>query len=125
MMQETEPFCPRGRHRRRRQQRRIGRPMVEPNIKGDWEKREDKTILRIGLEGIEALRLVDQEGLTQEEAAEKMQVSRGTLWRYINRARQNIIEALLRGKVIEVRICEGECIDCPVIELENVDQANP
>jgi len=44
------------------------------------------------------LRLVDEENLTQEQAAAQMQISRGTLWRILQQARRKVITALSSGK---------------------------
>jgi hypothetical protein len=51
---------------------------------------------------LEALRLVDLEGLSQEEAGEKMGVSRGTVWRLIQRARKKTAQALTEGRPIRI-----------------------
>jgi predicted DNA-binding protein (UPF0251 family) len=47
---------------------------------------------------IEALRLVDLEGLSQEEAGERMGVSRGTIWRLLQSARKKTTQALTEGR---------------------------
>ena len=47
---------------------------------------------------LEALRLVYYEGLTQEEAAKRMNVSRGTLWRALASGRKKLVQALIEGK---------------------------
>lgn len=44
---------------------------------------------------LEALRLVYLEGLTQEEAAKRMNISRGTLWRALDSGRKKVIKALI------------------------------
>ncbi len=49
---------------------------------------------------MEALRLCDRDGLTQEEAGQKMGVSRGTIQRIITLARRKTAEALSEGKAI-------------------------
>lgn len=64
----------------------------------------------------ESIRLLDFEGLTQEQAAEKMNVSRPTLTRIYETARKTIAEALVKGKMIlieggEVRF-QGEWFRC-------------
>jgi len=46
------------------------------------------------LDELEAFRLVYLEGLTQEEAAERMGVSRGSLWRLLDSARRKLALAL-------------------------------
>jgi len=54
------------------------------------------------LSEIEALRLVDVENLTQEEAAQRMGISRKTLWTDSTRGRSKIVNAILKGYVIEI-----------------------
>ncbi|MBU1234710.1 MAG: DUF134 domain-containing protein [Proteobacteria bacterium] len=49
---------------------------------------------------MEALRLCDMEGLTQEEAGQKMGVSRGTVQRIITIARRKTAEALTEGRAL-------------------------
>jgi uncharacterized protein len=51
---------------------------------------------------IEALRLVDLEGLSQEEAGERMGVSRGTVWRLLQSARTKIARALTEGRQLQI-----------------------
>ena len=47
---------------------------------------------------LEAFRLVDKEGLSQEEAGQKMNVSRGTVWRLVQSARKKTAQALTEGR---------------------------
>ncbi|SHI22108.1 Predicted DNA-binding protein, UPF0251 family [Sporobacter termitidis DSM 10068] len=54
------------------------------------------------LEELEAVRLCDLEGLEQDEAAERMNISRGTLQRILYDARRKIAEALCAGKTIVI-----------------------
>ncbi|ACJ16416.1 Hypothetical DNA-binding protein [Thermococcus onnurineus NA1] len=49
-------------------------------------------------EEFEALRLVDFEGLTQEEAGKRMGVSRGTVWRALSSARKKVAQMLVEGR---------------------------
>ena len=51
---------------------------------------------------VEALRLVDLEGLTQEEAAMEMGVSRRTFWNDLMEARQKVAHALVNGCAIRI-----------------------
>ncbi len=51
---------------------------------------------------LEALRLVDLEGLSQEEAGERMGVSRGTVWRLLQSARKKTAQALTEGRLLHV-----------------------
>lgn len=56
---------------------------------------------------LEALRLCDHDGLTQEEAGRHMGVSRGTVQRILSGARRKVAEALSECKaiVLEETIC--------------------
>ncbi len=49
---------------------------------------------------LEALRLCDKEGLTQEEAGRSMGVSRGTIQRIITLARKKTATAITAGKAL-------------------------
>jgi len=60
------------------------------------------------LDGFEALRLADYEGLSQEEGAERMGVSRATFGRIVKAARRVVVDALLHGKAL--RIEGGEVV---------------
>jgi predicted DNA-binding protein (UPF0251 family) len=66
---------------------------------------------------IELIRLIDLEGLEQEEAAETLGVSRKTVWRDLHDARKKIADALVNGKGIGMggcsRMAEGRCPKCP------------
>ncbi len=50
----------------------------------------------------EAIRLADLEGLHQEAAAERMNVSRATFGRIVASARRKIADALMNGKAIRI-----------------------
>ncbi len=56
----------------------------------------------LAVEGFEALRLVDAEGLSQEEAAVRMEVSRPTLCRILGEARMVVARALTNGWAIRI-----------------------
>jgi predicted DNA-binding protein (UPF0251 family) len=51
---------------------------------------------------IEAFRLVDMEGLSQEEAGQRMSISRGTIWRLVQSARRKAAQALSEGRPIYI-----------------------
>ena len=51
-------------------------------------------------EEFEAIRLTDYENLTQEEAAEKMKISRPTFTRLYDKARKSIARAFVEGNPI-------------------------
>jgi len=56
--------------------------------------------LELFMDELEALRLCDSEGLTQEEAGARMGVSRGTVQRLLASARKKTAEALSEGKAL-------------------------
>lgn len=76
-----------------------------------------ETILKI--EELEAMRLKDIEGLTQEECAERMQVSRQTFQNIIDEARKKVAAALIDGNAINIsggnytrNVCQYKCLSC-------------
>jgi uncharacterized protein len=76
-------------------------------------------VVRLDLDGLEALRLADLEGLYQEAAAERMGVSRATFGRILTTAHARVAEALLAGKALRIGggpVVEGapEVLPCPV-----------
>lgn len=62
---------------------------------------------RLTLDEYEAVRLADKQGLSHEEAAEEMQISRSTFSRLVMKAREKIADSLVNGKMI---IIEGGSI---------------
>jgi uncharacterized protein len=78
----------------------------------------DEVVLTV--DEFEALRLSDYEGLYQEQAAERMGVSRQTFGRIVEAARKKVAQALVKGMVLrieggQVEIAEMrafECADC-------------
>jgi len=51
---------------------------------------------------LEALRLADLEGLYQDDAAARMEVSRPTFARIVEAARRKVAEALVRGRALRI-----------------------
>ncbi len=51
---------------------------------------------------MEAMFLCDSENLTQEEAGERMGVSRGTVQRLLSHARKKTVEAIVLGKALSI-----------------------
>jgi len=58
--------------------------------------------VNLTVDEVEAIRLVDFEGMYQEQAAEKMNVSRQTLGRIIESAHKKIADALVNGKALSI-----------------------
>ena len=78
-----------------------GRPVAEafvPNRFPPWGREE----IFLTLEGLEAIKLNDFQGLDQETAARLMNVSRQTLGRILAEARAIIADALVMGKVLRI-----------------------
>ena len=63
----------------------------------------DLEVVSLAMEEFEALRLVDLEGLQQEEAAKMMGISRRAFWEDIQNARSKVALALTEGKAIEIK----------------------
>ncbi len=58
--------------------------------------------IRLLQEELEALRLADLEGLTQQEAAGRMGVSRSTFQRIVAKARRQVALALTGGHALQI-----------------------
>ena len=58
--------------------------------------------IQLSLEEAEALRLKEIEGMEQEPAAERMNVSRPTFQRVLSSARRKLADALLNGKAVRI-----------------------
>ncbi|MEI6726909.1 MAG: DUF134 domain-containing protein [Actinomycetes bacterium] len=58
--------------------------------------------LRLAVDELEAIRLVDLEGLSHEQAAEALGVSRQTVGRVLERGRAKVADALVGGKAIVI-----------------------
>jgi len=56
----------------------------------------------LALDEFEAIRLADLEGLYQEQAAERMRVSRPTFGRILAAAHRKVAEALSNGKTLKI-----------------------
>ncbi len=54
------------------------------------------------LDEFEALRLADLDGLYQDQAAEKMKISRPTFSRIVESARRKVADALVHGKALRI-----------------------
>jgi len=61
-----------------------------------------KEFVRMTPDELEALRLVDYEGLLQEEAAKRMGISRGTVWRCLDSARRKVATMLVEGRELSI-----------------------
>ncbi len=72
------------------------------------------------IDELEAVRLADLEGLYQEDAAQRMNVSRQTFGRIVSSARKKVAQALVQGMSLRIEGGEIEmaeqrsfvCLDC-------------
>jgi predicted DNA-binding protein (UPF0251 family) len=62
----------------------------------------DLNTVTLTLEELEAIRLVDLLGLTQEEAAAQMGISRKTFWNDLKSARKKVAIALTQGFALRI-----------------------
>jgi len=73
-------------------------------------------IVNMTVDEYETIRLIDLEGLTQEECAGQMSISRTTVQGIYNEARRKLAESLVNGKELQIEggrylLCDGgrEC----------------
>ena len=87
--------------------------------------------ITLKVEELEAMRLKDIEGLSQEECAEKMEISRQTFQNIIDSARRKVAMALTQGKAIHISggnyvsgSCQFKCLKCSKIYDLNDEHDN-
>lgn len=61
-----------------------------------------ETIISMAVDEYETIRLIDLEGLTQEESANQMNIARTTVQRIYNDARRKLAEAIVNGRVLAI-----------------------
>lgn len=67
-------------------------------------------VISMTIDEFETIRLIDLEGLKQEECAERMEVARTTAQAIYNSARRKLAECLVTGK--ELHIAGGNYVVC-------------
>ncbi len=80
-------------------------PLAEPI------RRRETVIMTV--DEYETIRLMDLEGMNQEETAEKMDIARTSAQRVYHEAKRKLADALVNGKVLVIeggiyRLCTGE-----------------
>ena len=70
------------------------------------------------VEEYEAIRLIDKEGLSQEQCSERMQVARTTVQQIYAQARKKLADVLVDGLPLRIeggdyRLCSGGKLLCP------------
>lgn len=79
---------------------------------------EDRELVILAVDEFEVLRLMDKEGLSQEETGKQMGVARATVQRIYETARKKIADALVDGLPLRIeggdyRLCNGGDSTCP------------
>ncbi len=87
---------------RPKQCRRIQSPPLMSGFKPFGVPRSITGEVVLQYDEYEAIRLLDYEGLLQEEAADRMNVSRPTLTRIYAKARQTVARAFVEGKSLVI-----------------------
>jgi predicted DNA-binding protein (UPF0251 family) len=100
-------------HRRRQGGR--GRFPIQPRIKSEPlakrmmpDPQSSTDPITIDLAEAEVLRLVDLEGMYQEQAGEAMGISRGTIWRLLVCAREKVTRSLFEGRPLVIGLTAEE-----------------
>ncbi len=75
------------------------------------------TVVTLNVEEYETIRLIDLEGLKQEECAEHMKVARTTVQAMYESARKKIADFIVCGKVLQIEggdyiLCDGKSDFC-------------
>ncbi len=88
---------------RPKQFRKIVSPPIMIGFKPFGIPRKELESIELLFDEYEAVRLLDYEGLLQEQAAERMNVSRPTLTRIYENARKTIARAFVECKMIVIK----------------------
>ena len=87
---------------RPKQNRKISNPPLMQGFKPFGIPRRMLSQVSLLYDEYEAIRLLDYEGMNQDQAAVQMNVSRPTLTRIYENARKTIAQALVEGKMIMI-----------------------
>lgn len=76
------------------------------------EPERSHPVIRMTVDEYEAIRLIDLEGCTQEECAQRMQIARSTVQMIYNEARRKMADCLVNGRPLIIdggsyRLCDG------------------
>lgn len=76
--------------------------LPENNLYGPLDSKNDNEIIIMSVEEYEAIRLIDLEGMMQEEASVQMNVARTTIQKIYMDARKKLAESLINGKTLKI-----------------------
>lgn len=79
--------------------------------------RKERNIIKMTIDEYETIRLIDYEGMTQEECSGQMNIARTTVQGIYNDARKKIADALVNGRMIlidggDYQLCPGNSPAC-------------
>ena len=95
-----------GRGRGRRHHRGIGRPPVSYPIDINRSIIREQTAIELTSFELQILQLSDLKGLTQQEIAEKLNISQTSVWRYLKSIRLKLAEAISQHNQINIVIID-------------------
>ena len=72
---------------------------------------DDKDMIVMSVEEYETVRLIDLEGLTQEECADQMEVARATVQHIYKTARSKIADSLVNSRILKIEGGDFELYD--------------
>ena len=80
-------------------------------------RRNQRKVIVMTVDEFEAIRLIDLEGLNQEQCAKQMSVARTTAQSIYNSARVKLAKCLVKGKELSISggayvLCTGEASGC-------------
>ena len=76
--------------------------LPQSNIFGPYKTPNSGNIVHMSVEEYETIRLIDFEGMMQQECADKMNVARTTVQRIYNDARQKLADVLTNGHILKI-----------------------
>ncbi len=87
---------------RKKNNRLIDLPPVFTEFKPTGVRKKQLESMTLSLDEYEAIRLADFYGLSQEKAAQQMQISRPTFSRVVEAARKKMAEFIIKGRRITI-----------------------
>ena len=87
---------------RNKKHRKIKQPPVFTSFKPPGIPKKFTESISLSLDEYEAVRLADFVSLTHKEAADKMEISRSTFTRLIEKARMKIADFIIHGKTLNI-----------------------
>ena len=107
---------------RPKKERIVKHPPIHTVFKPIGRRKNEIEEIQLTLDEYEAIRLADLEGNEHSEASEKMNISRSTFTRLIEKARAKLADFIINGKLLTIdggsihfRLNRFQCISCGFI----------